>query len=236
MNILICDDRPDEAAELDRLLHDSDFKIYTVIFNNGHEALNYALSGAAIDICILDILMPEMDGINLAKNLRTNGFCGEIIFLSTSKEFAPESYEVKAFSYLLKPPTPNSVKHILKQLEYAQKNTDTAKILLKMQGIAKSILLRDIAYIEVIQHKIYFRLCDGSEIIVSGTFKEFSDKLLGDSRFLQCHRSFIVNMDEISEISEWEIKMRHGVRIPITRTFHDARNQYYKWEFGGHKK
>lgn len=236
MNILICDDRPEEAAELDRLLRGSKSSIHTVIFHNGYDALEYATTGAEIDICILDIIMPEMNGINLAKNLRSGGFGGEIIFLSTSKEYAPESYEVKAFTYLLKPPTADSVANLLEQLENAKKAADTGKILLKTPGIARSVLLRDISYIEVIQHKVYFRLCDGGEIIVNATFREFMDVLLHDPRFIQCHRSFIVNMDEIAEISEREIKMRHGMRIPITRTYHDVRSKYYKREFGGDKK
>ncbi len=232
MNILICDDRQDEANELDRLLKKSELPIQTFIFHNGYDALDYAASGAKIDVCILDIIMPEMDGIKLAKKLRRGGFHGEIIFLSTSREFAPESYEVKAFSYLLKPPAEDSVKNILKQLENAQKAADTAKILLKTPGIAASVLFRDISFVEVIQHKVYFRLCGGRDIIVNAALKDFSNTLLCDPRFLQCHRSYIVNMNEIAEISEWKIKMRRGEKISITRTYHDARSKYYRWVFG----
>ncbi len=231
MNILVCDDRKDEAAGLVRLLSAAAVKNRTAVFTNGCDALDYAMGGAPVDACILDIIMPEMDGISLAKKLRDEGFQGAIVFLSTSKEFAPESYEVKAFSYLLKPPTPESVGKLLEQLEASQKNADTAKVLLKTPGIAKSVMLRDIAYVEVIQHKLYFRLRDGSEIAVNGTFKAFADVLLRDGRFVQCHRSFIVNMDEISGISEWEIKMRRGTRIPVSRTYHGTRMKYFKRVF-----
>jgi DNA-binding LytR/AlgR family response regulator len=236
VNILICDDRQDEANELDRLLKNANSKIYTSVFNNGYDALEFAFSGSKIDVCILDIVMPEMDGIRLAKEMRRGGFRGAIVFLSSSREFAPESYEVKEFSYLLKPPTKESVKNLLDQLEKTQQTEDSAKILLKTPGIASSVFLRDISFIEVIQHKVYFRLCDGKEIVVNAAFKNFADTLLCDTRFIQCHRSYIVNMNEIAEISEWELKMRRGERIAITRTFHDARSKYYRWVFGDERR
>lgn len=232
MNILICDDRQEEANELDRLLKKAETNIHTFIFHNGYDALYYAATGAKIDVCILDIIMPEMDGIKLSRKLRRGGFHGEIVFLSTSREFAPESYEVKAFSYLLKPPAEESVRNLLEQLKNKQKAADTAKITLKTPGIAASVPLRDISYIEVIQHKVYFRLCDGGEIIVNAALKDYSNTLLCDPRFMQCHRSYIVNMDEIAEISERKIKMRRGETISITRTYHDARNKYYRRIFG----
>jgi DNA-binding LytR/AlgR family response regulator len=207
--------------------------MFTSVFNNACDVLKHASAGSNIDVCILDIIMPEMDGICLAKELRRGGFRGAIVFLSSSREFAPESYEVKAFSYLLKPPTKESVKDLLDQLEKSQQTKDSAKILLKTPGIASSVFLRDISFIEVIQHKVYFRLCDGKEIVVNAAFKDFADTLLCDNRFLQCHRSYIVNMNDIAEIAEWELKMRRGERIAITRSFHDSRSKYYRWVFGG---
>jgi DNA-binding LytR/AlgR family response regulator len=129
LNILICDDSLEDANELNRLLHNSNSQLHSVVFYNSYDALNHAATGAEIDVCILDIIMPKMDGIKLAKELRSGGFRGEIVFLSSSREFAPESYEVKAFSYLLKPPTCESVNSILEQLEHARQNADSAKML-----------------------------------------------------------------------------------------------------------
>jgi DNA-binding LytR/AlgR family response regulator len=77
---------------------------------------------------------------------------------------------------------------------------------------------------------------DANEIVVNAAFKDFSNTLLSDLRFIQCHRSYIVNMDEIAEISEWKIRMRCGAQIAITRSYHNARNKYYQWVFGGEQK
>jgi DNA-binding LytR/AlgR family response regulator len=176
--------------------------------------------------------MPDKNGIDLAKELREVGYSGDIVFLSASREYGPESYEVGAFSYLLKPLTTDGVDRILNDLDEARKSSENASIILKTPGIAKSILLRNISFAEVIQHKVYFRLTDGEEIGVYMTIKEAA-AILNDPRFIRCHRSYIINMEHIAEISEHEAAMRNGARIPIARSYCDTRKKYYRWVFGG---
>ena len=105
MNILICDDQKNDADALASLLHESGFDIKTALFANGREALDHVRTGPPADVCFLDIIMPEMSGVELAKKLRSLGYGGEIVFLTSSNDFARESYQVKAFDYLIKPPS-----------------------------------------------------------------------------------------------------------------------------------
>lgn len=232
MNILICDDMPEEAAVLDGLLRDSSFKVNTNRFHHALDALNFIRTGAVVDLCFLDIVMPEMTGIELARELRQSGYAGEIVFLSTSKEYGPESYTVGAFSYLLKPPAPESVRDILNKLEHSRSSADQAEIWVDMAGRRKVIPHRNISHAEVIGHTVYFRMTDGSEIGVNATFSEIAAQLLSDPRFIQCHRSYVVNMQDVAEISESEIVTHSGKRIPVPRTYRDTRTKFYKWKFG----
>jgi DNA-binding LytR/AlgR family response regulator len=62
--------------------------------------------------------------------------------------------------------------------------------------------------------------------------KRIEQSLLSDARFAKCHRSFIVNLDEISEISEAEMIMNGGARIPVARTHRKVINQYFRRRFG----
>ena len=62
MNILICDDIPEEAQKLEEAINAAGFKGNLVCFNRGADALGCILSGAKIDVCFLDVLMPNMDG------------------------------------------------------------------------------------------------------------------------------------------------------------------------------
>ncbi len=102
MIILICDDRPEESAVLNSLLGNSGFEVSTSVFDKGGKALEHIKAGRKADICILDIIMPDMSGIELAREIRACGYRGEIVFLSWSNDFGSESYEVGAFYYLVK--------------------------------------------------------------------------------------------------------------------------------------
>ena len=75
VNILICDDMPNEAEKLSDLLNGLGYK--SVAFLSAVVALEHIRSGAAADMCILDIVMPEMNGIELALMLR-NSFDGKL--------------------------------------------------------------------------------------------------------------------------------------------------------------
>jgi DNA-binding LytR/AlgR family response regulator len=97
MNILICDDKEEEARKLEEAIKMSGFEGNLVCFNKGADALACILSDAKIDICFLDVLMPQMDGITLARKLRKAHYTGVIIFLTTTKEYAVDSYGVKAY-------------------------------------------------------------------------------------------------------------------------------------------
>jgi len=234
MNILICDDMINEAYKLERLLNDSDFEVITAVFTDANDALEHIRSGAVVDVCFLDIVMPGMSGIELAEALREEKYSGEIVFLTTSNEYAAESYQVKAFSYLIKPPGSDGVHKILSELEQAKKDDDTAGIIVKTAGSKRLVLLRDISHVEVIGNKIHFRLTDGTEVITRATFAETAPALLADKRFIQCQRSYIVNMGDISRVQGSEdFITQNGARVPISRNYPNAIKQYIAWVAGG---
>ena len=232
MKILICDDIKKETEHLAALLVDEDISV----FQSGADALEYIRAGAVVDVCILDIVMPEMNGMALAEQLRSDGWVGKVVFLSTSSEFGPQSYRVGAFDYLLKPPTPDSLKALLDRLKTETKNMDTRSILLKTRGVSRSMLFRELSYAEAMRDKVIFNSTDGGKLEVGMTFADAARELLSDQRFVQCHRSYIVNMDEIAEISESQLFTRNRARIPISRGYGSARETYYMWKFGGGRK
>jgi DNA-binding LytR/AlgR family response regulator len=231
MYIMICDDIEAEARHLEKLLRASGFPADTAVFLSGYDALRYANTGASIDVCFLDIVMPEMSGVELAHELREDGYAGEIVFLSTSNEYGSESYGVGAFTYLLKPATPETVGAVLGRLADKLAGADHAGIPLKMPGIAKTLLFKDLSHVEVVQHTVRFTLADGSVVPQYMSLREVAGKLLSDKRFVQTHRSYIVNMEHVSELTETAIIMRGGARIPVTRTFRGVRGKYYRWAF-----
>ncbi len=234
MNILICDDIPEETDKLKALL--SEAGNHPIAFNCGEDVLEYISEGGSADVCILDIVMPKMSGVKLAGHLRRMNWDGRIVFLSTSKEYGPESYQVQAFDYLLKPPTAESVEVMLQKLEDAGKSTDTKGLMLKTGGTVRSVLFRDIAYVEAMQHNVIYHLADGREVEIYATFANAAEEILKESRFIRCHRSFIVNMDKIVSITRSEITMQDKQIIPVSRLYADAKRRYFDRGLTGGKQ
>ena len=98
MNILICDDMPDETLKLSYAIKKAGFGDNLTIFEKAQDVLEYIKnneisgpSSAKIDVCFLDIIMPDTDGIELARKMRALGFRSKIVFLTTSREYGVES-------------------------------------------------------------------------------------------------------------------------------------------------
>jgi len=169
MNILICDDMRDDGLKLGQAIKASDIGANCCYFDRGPDALSHIKAGAKVDVCFLDIVMPEMNGIELARKIREmevdKGMKAcEIVFLTAHNEFASESFEVKAFSYLLKPPDPQKVTNVLREIISAKKAVDVSGIPISTKTVTKFLYFREISYIEVINYKVYFRLIDGARL------------------------------------------------------------------------
>ncbi|MDR2731722.1 MAG: LytTR family DNA-binding domain-containing protein [Fibromonadaceae bacterium] len=232
MNILICDDIKEEADRLAALLAKSGFETQVTVFTGPWQAFNHIRSGAGVDTCFLDIMMPAMNGIKLAEKLRENNFANEIIFLTVSNDFASQSYQVKAFDYMLKPPTMDKVKSVVGALKKARENADRGKLVLKIQRITKPIPFYDISHVEVIDHTVYVKQVNKTIIEAYTAFGKISEQLLLDRRFIKCHRSFIVNMDEIMTIANKEIIMKNGTKVPVSRGHsHLVKDEMMRWMF-----
>jgi DNA-binding LytR/AlgR family response regulator len=231
MNILICDDIAKDATELADMLAESGCEAQTMIFTCPWEAYNHIKSGVIVDVCFLDIIMPAMDGIKLAEKLRENNFAGEIVFLTTSNHFANQSYRVRAFDYMLKPSTREKVKEVMNALQRLRANEDQDGLFVKAQGVAMLIPFRNISYVEADKHSVYIKSLDSSALKVHSSFSEITEQVLLDNRFLQCHRSFIVNLDEIKTITNNEVIMKNDKIIPISKRYLQTKERIIKWMF-----
>jgi len=240
MNILICDDVKEEALILENILNESSIKSNSVYFQNGEDVLEYfkknsSSGGANIDVCFFDIIMPGLNGIELAAKMREVGFNGKIVFLTASKDYGVESYQVKAYFYLLKPVNPQDVYKILNEIKNNESNKDSAGIKIETRNITRFIYFKEISYVEVINKNVFFRLLDGSEVVIFASLSDIMPQLAADGRFAQCHRSFVVNMDAIMQIQGKEIILRCGRKAPISRSYKNFNDQYFTHVFEGDK-
>jgi len=232
MNILICDDIRDEALKLENALKEADFETNITCFLKAHDVLNYMKTGARIDVCFLDIIMPEMNGIDLAAKMRDAGFTGKIVFLTTSKDYGVESYQVKAYFYLLKPVDAEVVLKLLNEIKNDESGKDTAGIKIETRNMTRFIYFYEISFVEVINKNVYFRLLDGSDVVIFASLSDILPQLDADGRFAQCHRSYVVNIDAVTQIRGKEITLRCGRKVTISRSYKDFSDLYFKRGMG----
>lgn len=222
IHIAICDDSKQERQILAALfkryqeLHATPLQIH--IFQNGFSLLDAIDQGKRFDITILDILMPRENGIEIARNIRASGTDTEIIFLTSSPEYAVDSYEVKAQNYLLKPVTEEkffaSIDSILAELD----EKDTASfIIYTTEKQYSRIRVSSLVYGEVTHRTITLHLADQTMISAIMTFTEFLDILKAYPDFIYPHRSYAVNMHYIQYVTKSDIILTDGQKIPLSR-------------------
>jgi DNA-binding LytR/AlgR family response regulator len=198
-------------------------------FTSGSAMLEYFAKGKNVDIVFLDIIMPEMSGIEAAAALRDRGFDGYIVFLTSVNDFASESYRVGAFSYLLKPVEIEGLFSVLEKIEETQKKSyekDTAFVMVETKQFRRNILLRDIIFAEIMGHHLFIHLVNEETVSINKPLKEFSPVLLADERFAHCHGSIIVNMDFVETIRDNAAVIRSGQSIPISRRCNGFKSRY----------
>jgi len=236
MNILICDDIREEAQKLEIAVKEAsqaaDFAVNVVCFIKAQDALIHINSGVHIDLCFLDIIMPEMNGIELAANMRAAGFNGKIVFLTTSKDYGVESYQVKAYFYLLKPVCTNDVAKLLNEINTGESGKDTAGIKIETRNMTRFVNFYEISYVEVINKNVFFHLLNRDDIVVFASLGDVLPQLTEDGRFAQCHRSYVVNIDAVTQIKGKEIILRCGRKVPISRSYKGFSDLYFKRGIG----
>jgi DNA-binding LytR/AlgR family response regulator len=219
-----------DANGLAAMLASCGFEIQISIFTDPFKTLKHIQSGASVDVCFLDIVMPDMNGIKLAEKLRESKFAGAIIFLTTFNNFASQSYQVKAFSYMLKPVSCEKLSSVMKALQDLQAK-DESCLSVKTHGTASVIPFKDISYVEANHNAISIYLQDKSVVKMYVALGKVTEQLLQDNRFDRCHRSFIVNLNEIKTIANNELVLKCGKSIPISKGYLQVKNKIVKWMF-----
>lgn len=193
-------------------------------FYSGKELLNYVDEYGGFDIYILDCIMPNMDGIELGTALRNRNDQGLFIYLTTSPDFALDSYRVDAFDYLLKPVDKELFfKSLDKAFSYFSKIRQDIITVKTADGI-RIIPISDIRYAERTGKQIYYYLSDDSiisSITFNGSFKDAVSQLLSHNGLILVGASFVVNLAHVTQITKQEMIMTGNLHVPIPRRIHD---------------
>lgn len=165
LKIAFCDDDLEILKELgillDKYKKERDEDLTYTVFQSPLELLAAIEKGFSFDILFLDILMPGENGIETAKEIRQYDNNMKIIFLTSSPEFAVQSYTVGAYLYQLKPVWEESFFRLMDSvLAECTKTQENSLILRSKEGITK-IDLEKLEYCEVIGRTLFFHLGNG---------------------------------------------------------------------------
>lgn len=225
LRIAICDDEEkhlDETAALlnTYLLSHPNLNGQVETFHSGDELLKKVEHAQSYDLYVLDILMPQLSGIEVGRQLRSLGKGGEIIYLTSSNDFAADSYDVRAFFYLLKPVHENKLFHVIDSaIEKLNQRRCSATVVATASG-PRRILFEHIRYVERVGRFMRYYCTDG--IIDSQTirapFREMVAPLLADRRFCLCGASFVLNFQHVSGVHGQTALMDNAQTVALPRT------------------
>lgn len=228
MNIAVCDDEPvilsDMSERIEKFFREYHRQSGDMGGDGGSFAgecrikccqsggeLTAAVRETPFDIIFLDIQMEGRDGMETARILRDSGFEGTIIFVTVLPELVYDSFAVGAGDYLVKPVSDRRLNEVL---ERTVKKQLRRRLVVRREGERVVIPFDDILYCEVMDKETVIHTLN-EDIPFRGSLGSICERL--DGRFILCHRSFLVNLGQIERVSDSEVTVRGGKKIPLSR-------------------
>lgn len=209
LKIAFCDDENQETRRLEALLEEyaadrgQDFAHTS--YQSPVELMAEVEKGTRFDIILLDVLMPGENGMAAAREIREYDSNVKIIFLTSSTEFAVESYAVDAWYYQLKP---------IRREDFFR------------------LELEELVYCEVMGRTLTFHLNNGVVLESMGRLDDLCDQLVEYPNFLRPHRSFLINMEYIANIAARSITMQDGAVVPLPHgKYSETKERYLSYIF-----
>ncbi|HWV28553.1 MAG TPA: LytTR family DNA-binding domain-containing protein [Dyadobacter sp.] len=209
-------------------------------YSSAVEALQ-VINSKPIDVIFLDIQMPDLTGIELARVLEKAGTkAPRIIFTTAFNQYALDGFRVDAIDYLLKP---FNYEEFLRAASKAQAYVELVQkassagssepkdeyLFLKVEYQLVRIAYDDILYTEGLKDYVKVHLKSDPKPILSLTSLKALEEKLPASKFMRVHRSFIVNLDKISAVTRNTIQIG-ATSIPVSDQYKEAFNQFLsKW-------
>ena len=243
LRVVICDD---DALQLEKIhtackeyfaLH-PEYSVEIVTFGNPLECLEKLEKTGGCDIALLDICMPGISGISVAKEIMTRDSHTQVLFISTSDEYAVQAFTVGALHYLTKPFTQQDfhigMDRVVKKFQIIPKYF----YINGEGGALHKVDARELMYIESIRNDRCLHIADGRIINTRRSLQEILGELetLCPGQFISPYRGFVVNFSAVSAVTAEGIVLKNKEKIPIKPgSFRALRSRYFAYAFGEEK-
>ena len=220
LSIAVCDDEVIVCCNMAKRIKEimEEMKMPCIIrqFRSGGELLQALES---FDIVFLDIIMQDLDGMKTAQIFREKASDKILIFVSSSREYVFEAYDVEAFQYLLKPVDDRKLKSVLQKAVIKTEGRSQEFIIVSRERQKKKLFLDDIYYFEI----------KGRVIDVHGTEGIFTyyeqigelENKLWNKGFFRCHKSYLINLKYVDGYNRQEVILENGKKIVIAKRRYD---------------
>lgn len=224
---MIIDDEPLARLVIREYLKDNDSIEIVGEAGDGFEGAKL-IQELKPDLLFLDVQMPKLNGFEMLEVLPE---APKVIFTTAFDEFALKAFEVHALDYLMKPFTKDrleaALKHVetnpktetLKEVSYTQPDEQT-RVVIKDGSEIRIIPTNQITYLEAYDDYVKIHTTKGT-FLKKKTMSAF-EQSLPSQQFMRIHRSYIINLDELTKIESWEKNsyiaiLKSGAKIPISR-------------------
>lgn len=236
MRIAICDDSNENLALLEDVVYGMGIRDVSVdCFENGGSLIDYLGKNEYFfyQIYLLDIEMPGMVGLEVAKKIREMDKRAIIIFVTAYSEYVFSSFEVQPFRFVNKPIEKNKIENVI-QAAVNYIYTSKKYIFISVDRAKIQLCCENIMYFEGDKRKINIYTID-DEYSFYARMAEIED-MVDNSWFVRIHASYIINMDYVKAIYIDEIVLNNGIHLPISKKYHKSvkleHMRYLKWRMG----
>lgn len=232
IKIAICDDVEKELKKTRDMCYDYlsrhlQYDIKLSFFISPKDLLQRIKGQERYDILFLDIYMPDITGIELAREIRKRDDECQLIFLTTSSVHAVEAFSVHAAHYLVKPYTIKQLEDALNKAITAIEKFDKAFVMIKIPGGITKINFKDFFYSETECHNQKLHLVNHLTLSVRMSSIELFQLLSFDRRFYKCGSTYIINLDKVEEITSRYISFENGEKLPMQRRHYKEMLEQY---------
>lgn len=187
-------------------------------------------NGEHYDVFLLDVMMAEEDGIDVARAIRENGRKSIIIYVTSSPEFALGAFGVHASGYLLKPVAETMFDECMDFALERMFPSGESIILIKSRDGIVNINTDRLMFVQNVSRVMRIYMADGEvveSVYIRQTFEEELKELFKNVRFIQPHKSFVINLDYVEKMLLHDFVMRGGTVVPISRNNLTATKKRY---------
>lgn len=204
-------------------------------FASSEDLLENWRKGNSADILFLDILFNnEMNGVEIAKEIRKMDNAVTIVFVTSSETFAKDGYSVRAFRYLIKPVCYDDVALCLNVAYKQYTLAHNEFLIINNAGERIAVRYNEILFIEAQSPHILLHMQGRNDSIkIRCRLSDVKPKL-PEELFVQCHRSYIVNIVHVRSIRRNTVTVSSGQELPLSRSLAaDVNNAFDNYYQGG---